>query len=79
MPVDAAEKQNLNVRPVIPDYDRIFREPLVAPEPQTYHQDFFSSSRDVIWWAVIFLAIGVSAAVLLAWESRVMADPDCGG
>jgi hypothetical protein len=74
--------QHNDVRPVIPDYDRIFAELPLQPETpnnntKTPSRSFFSRHREVIWCAIIFTVIGVSAAALMR-DSEVYAEPGCG-
>jgi hypothetical protein len=82
MPERCAGNQNAEVRPVIPDFDRIFREPLVAadlPGESADPRSFFARHRNGIWWAMIFLVIGLSGAVIFGWQSESIVDPECGG
>jgi hypothetical protein len=82
MPATGAANQSSDVRPVIPDFDRIFREPLVAadlPGKSDDTRSFFARHRNGIWWAMIFLVISVSGAVIFAWPSESIVDPECGG
>ena len=76
---DAPQQEN-DVRPVIPNFDRIFREPILPPDPLEQSgvgRGFVSRHRNAIWSAIIFTAIGLSAAALMG-DSEVIAEPGCG-
>ncbi|HUS35221.1 MAG TPA: hypothetical protein VM680_07725 [Verrucomicrobiae bacterium] len=70
-----------DVRPVVPNFDRIFREPILPPDPPRKtcpRPGFFSRHRNAIWWATIFIGLGISAAALVGYDSEVVAEPGCG-
>ena len=75
-----ADRQENDVRPVIPNFDRVFGQPILPPDPlqkTRLHPGFFSRPRNAIWWAILFIGIGVSGAALL-YEPEVIAEPGCG-
>jgi hypothetical protein len=76
---DSAQQES-DVRPVIPNFDHIFREPILAPDPLEQSglgRGFIARHRNAIWCAIVLMAIGLSAAALMG-DSEVIAEPGCG-
>lgn len=64
-----------------PDYEALKR-PRIPAEPYSNfarnEPDFFARNRNLFWWIMIVTTIVGAAALLLVWESRIIADPGCG-
>ena len=79
MPASTAPSHS---RPKIPDYNQIFSQPILPPDPPThrYHPqpNFFYRHRNSLWWLVIFAIFFTTATVLYTWDSGVIAESGCG-
>src|SRR5438045_2416967 len=83
MPAPEHRPDKFGSRQPVPNYDELFKRPLLPPDPidegRRHKSDFFHRYRNVVWWAVIFLVLGLSAvAIAMLSYDGVFAESGCG-
>ena len=82
MPAPEQSPAKFDRRQPVPDYDQLFKRPLLPPDPPNHparHQSsFFFRHRNSLWWVVIFLVLSVTALAFMKSDFVVVDEAESG-